>query len=73
MEDKEILGYAIPKKSMKDSIIGMNLDPDKRYEIYNKIKYEDSSIVLELKTESGKVLPYCASFFDVEPVDLLNF
>ena len=73
MENKQILGYATPKKGMEEVIGRMNLDPSRMYEIYGVISGGDSPGVLELKTECGNILPYCASFFDVEPADLLNY
>ena len=58
--------FAIPKKGMEDIIIGMNLDPNARYEIHNIIEGQGNlPKILELKTESGNILPYHAFPFDI--------
>lgn len=62
--------FAIPKKGIEDVIRGMNLDPDREYEICERTKYRNSFDVLGLKTENGKKVYHLASLFDIirEPV-----
>jgi hypothetical protein len=64
--------FAIAKKGKEDIVRRMFLDPKKEYLVLERTKYEDSSEVLGLKTESGNKLSYDASFFDIRelPEDL---